>query len=72
MVNLKSASLVLIMLLHEGLTRMHSQKEPKLHFGESFTLSEFLKRQKSKFKNNLFCPFLNAFFCSLPLGYSAV
>ena len=26
------------MLLHEGLTHIHSQKKPKLHFGESFAL----------------------------------
>ena len=25
------------MLLHEGLTRVHSQKKPRLHFGKSFT-----------------------------------
>ena len=38
-VNLKSASLVAIMLLREGLTQVHSQKNPTLHFGESFTLT---------------------------------
>ena len=27
------------MLLFEGLTRVHSQKKTKLHFGESFTLN---------------------------------
>ena len=27
------------MFLHLGLTRIHSQKKPRLHFGESFTLS---------------------------------
>ena len=37
MVNLKSASFVVIMLLHKGLTRMHSQTKPRLLFGESFT-----------------------------------
>ena len=26
------------MLLQEGLTHIHSQKKPKLHFGESFAL----------------------------------
>ena len=26
------------MLLHEGLTHIHSQKKPRLHFGKSFTL----------------------------------
>ena len=25
--------------LHEGLTHIHSQKKPRLHFGESFTLN---------------------------------
>ena len=30
------------MLLHEGLTHIHSQKKKhKLHFGESFTLSSY-------------------------------
>ena len=38
-VNLKSASFIVIMLLHEGLTQVHSQKKPRLQFGESFTLS---------------------------------
>ena len=38
-VNLKSASFAAIMLLHEGLTHVHSQKKPRLHFGKSFTLS---------------------------------
>ena len=28
------------MLLHRGLTRVHSQKDPRLHFGESFSFSE--------------------------------
>ena len=36
---LKSASLAVIMLLHKGLTHIHSQKKPRLHFSESFTLS---------------------------------
>ena len=38
MVNLKSASFVIIMLLHKDLTHVHSLKKPRLHFGESFTL----------------------------------
>ena len=38
MVNLKSVSYVVIMLLHEILTNIHSQKKPRLHFGESFAL----------------------------------
>ena len=39
-VNLKSASFAAIMLLHEGLTHVHSQrKKPRLNFGKSFTLS---------------------------------
>ena len=37
-VNLKSASFVVIMLLHEGLTHIQSQIKPRLHFCESFTL----------------------------------
>ena len=37
-VNLESASFVVIMLLHKGLTCIHSQKKPRLHFGESFIL----------------------------------
>ena len=41
-VNLKSASFVVIMLLHEGLTHMHSQINPRLLFGESFILTDFL------------------------------
>ena len=28
------------MLLHEGLTKVHSQKKPRLHFGESFALNQ--------------------------------
>ena len=30
------------MLLHEGLTHIHSQKKARLHFGESFTLNEYV------------------------------
>ena len=37
-VNLKSASFVVIMLLHEGLTHIQSQIKPCLLFGESFAL----------------------------------
>ena len=36
-VNLKRAPFVVIMLLHEGSTHIHSQIKPGLHFGESFT-----------------------------------
>ena len=32
-VNLRSASFIVIMLLREGLTRVHSLKKPRLHFG---------------------------------------
>ena len=39
-VNLKSASFVVIMLLYKGLTWVHSQKKPWLHFGQSFTLED--------------------------------
>ena len=35
-VNFKSASFVVIMLLHEGLTHIQSQIKPYLLFGESF------------------------------------
>ena len=38
-VNLKSASFVLIMILHEGYTHIQSQIKPWLIFGESFTLT---------------------------------
>ena len=41
-VNLKSASLVVIMLLQEGLTHIQSQIKPRLLFGESFTLTVFV------------------------------
>ena len=34
----ESASFVVIMLLHEGLTHIHSQKKPRLHSGDSFSL----------------------------------
>ena len=37
-VNLKSASFIVIMLLHEGLTHKHSQRKPRLDFGASFAL----------------------------------
>ena len=37
-VNLKSGAFVVIMLKNERLTRVRSQKDPRLHFGESFTL----------------------------------
>ena len=37
-VNLKSASFVIIMLLHEGLTHIQSQIKPWLLFGENFAL----------------------------------
>ena len=39
MVNLKSASLVVIMHLHKGLTHIQSQVKPWLLSGKSFTLS---------------------------------
>ena len=37
-VNLETASFVVIMLLYEGLTRVHSQKKPRLHFGKNYAL----------------------------------
>ena len=41
-VNLKSATFIIIMVLHEGVTRVHSQTKPQLYFGESFTLNSGL------------------------------
>ena len=35
----KSASYVVIMVLHKGLTHIQSQIKPRLLFGESFTLN---------------------------------
>ena len=37
-VDLKSDAFVVIMLLNERMTRVHSWKDPWLHFGESFTV----------------------------------
>ena len=37
---IKSASFVIIMLLHKGLTHIQSQLKPWLLFGESFALSQ--------------------------------
>ena len=37
-VNLKSGTFIVIMLLNERLTRVHSQKDSRLHFGKSFAL----------------------------------
>ena len=42
MVNLKSASFIVIMLLHEVLIHIQSQIKPWLLFGERFTLSHLL------------------------------
>ena len=42
MVNLKSGTFVVIMLLNKHLTQVHSQKDPRFHFGESFTLNHHL------------------------------
>ena len=39
-VNLKSASFIVIML--SGLTQVHSQKNPRLHFGKSLALTYLL------------------------------
>ena len=38
--NLKSASFIVIMLLHKEFTLIHPQRKPRLHFGESFTLTD--------------------------------
>ena len=37
MVNVKSGTFIVIMLLNEHLTWVHSQKDSRLHFGKSFT-----------------------------------
>ena len=39
-VNLNSGAFVVIMLLNERLTRVHSQKDPGLQFSESFTSTD--------------------------------
>ena len=52
MVNLKSATFILITLLYEGLTRVHSQKKPRLHFGESFTLTSYLTNRTFQVTSN--------------------
>ena len=46
-VNLKSASFVVIMHLHEGLTYIESQIKPWLLFGRSFTLT----KEKAEYLN---------------------
>ena len=46
-VNLKSASLVVIMLLQEDLTHIHSQKKPRLHL-ESFALNLLTQENERK------------------------
>ena len=48
MVNLKSASFVVVMLLNEGLTNIQSQIKPWLLSGESFTLSHYLSQDEVK------------------------
>ena len=50
----KRDSFIAIVLLHEGLTHIHSQKKPRLHFGESFTL------RKEEFKEQ-FCTHKKSF-----------
>ena len=40
MVHHKSGTFIVIVLLNEHLTWVHSQKDNRLHFGESFTLIE--------------------------------
>ena len=54
MVNLKSASFVVIMLLHKGLTHIQSQIKPWLLFGESFSLSTLNIRYLKTFTRVLF------------------
>ena len=45
MVNLNSGDFVLIMVLNQSLTLVHSQKDTRLHFGESFSLMVWWKDQ---------------------------
>ena len=51
MVNIKSAYMIIIVLFYEGLTQVHSQKKPRLHFCTSFALNRCLntthRRQNS-------------------------
>ena len=47
MLNLKSASFIVIMLSQEGLPHVHLQKKPRLHFGESFTLRFCLRLEQA-------------------------
>ena len=42
MINLKSASFMVIMLLHEGLTHVHSQIKPRLLFEFHFNCDQLL------------------------------
>ena len=51
-VNLKSGAFVVIMLLNEHLTQVHSQKDPWLHFGKSFTLRTYFKARHHKTPKN--------------------
>ena len=36
------------MSLHKGLTDIHSQKDPRLHFGESFALRRWIEETREK------------------------
>ena len=51
------------MLLNDPLTQVHSQKEPRLHFGESFTLSLLFFAPKCKLfvsVGNVYCMFIHS------------
>ena len=58
MVNLKSASFVVIMHLHKGLTRIQSQIKAWLVFGESFTVMQQLCSKNKKCVLQINCVFL--------------
>ena len=49
-VNFKSGTFFVIMLLNERLTRVHSQKDPRLHFAKSFPLNKSTNKNTQKLK----------------------
>ena len=42
------STFVVITLLHEGLTHIHSQKKSRLHFGDSFAVTDDTKLYAGK------------------------
>ena len=55
MVNFKSASFDVILLLHKGLTHIQSQIKPQLLFGERFTLNILNFERKVTFVSLFVC-----------------